>query len=423
MSIEKKRNLLFVTRDFSYPGGTERFFIDLVIHASRFSDFTVHTLDTEGTGIFNPDTHQEMESAGAKVIRTRNHGNQFWDIYRAKQLVDIIEKRNIDIVHSALFNPDFIVLLAKLGSKQVRPLLESFSCYKRLLQICPEITDADENTPSTKLFKWVSTKFCSFSVALEENTPAWTVRKKIIDHKLEPIVSTHADISQLVSSNQFKKWRNWSESTELTPCCSLGEKDLIYIESLKEQRNQLRLELHLSDACKVFCTASRLVPGKGLELLVESFLEHIRNHPQDILIIAGSGQIEEQLKQMAGNHPNIFFTGFIPREELFKIFIASDVGLLLSESEGLPLSIQEMMGCSLPVIATNVGGIPELVNSKNGILVEPNNTIQIKHAFNKIVAYSDEQLAELGSNSLKKIERNFIKERVFTKILQSYEQS
>jgi L-malate glycosyltransferase len=105
---------------------------------------------------------------------------------------------------------------------------------------------------------------------------------------------------------------------------------------------------------------------------------------------------------------HVTFHGWVenPRELLAR----SDVFLLPSDTEGLPLSIIEAMGVGLPCIATNVGGIPELVvNGETGMLISTNSAAELAEAVSELIK-NPEQREKLGQAALHRYENNYTKQ-------------
>lgn len=95
------------------------------------------------------------------------------------------------------------------------------------------------------------------------------------------------------------------------------------------------------------------------------------------MIIAGTGDIgnikKASLERNIQN--NISFPGWLDEIERDHYLKMSDIFFLPSYTEGMPMSILEAMGYGLPVVSTNIGGIPDLVkNNENGYLSDPGNT-------------------------------------------------
>lgn len=143
----------------------------------------------------------------------------------------------------------------------------------------------------------------------------------------------------------------------------------------------------------------RLHPVKGIEFLIAA-VRDIENCPE--LLVAGSGPEEERLKEMAKGL-NIRFLGRIPESE--ELFLQGRVFVLPSLSEGLPQAALEAMSYGLPVVATRVGGIPEVVeHGKTGLLVEPGNPQALREAIERLLG--DEALCDrMSENCLEEIKK------------------
>jgi len=117
----------------------------------------------------------------------------------------------------------------------------------------------------------------------------------------------------------------------------------------------------------------RLAVPKRFDILINVFAEIInRGYTNTRLFIVGDGVLGEGLKILVGNIPSlagyVTFTGALI--DPFPFLCTMDIMVHLSDHEGLPNAIMEGMICGLPIIASNVGGIPELVDDgKNGFLV------------------------------------------------------
>lgn len=118
-----------------------------------------------------------------------------------------------------------------------------------------------------------------------------------------------------------------------------------------------------------------LIPVKGVKYLIES-MKIVRNkYINTNLVIVGDGTDKHELKKLVDElnlHDCVSFIGEVPIHKISYYMAKSDIFVLPSLSEGLPLVILEAMASGLPIIASNVGGIPSLIqNEINGFLVEP----------------------------------------------------
>ena len=118
-------------------------------------------------------------------------------------------------------------------------------------------------------------------------------------------------------------------------------------------------------------TVGRLVPWKRVDRILEAIAQ-IRNMG---LVIVGDGPERERLERMAwglGLNERVYFAGSRSKPETLSLMAACDLFVLNSTYEGLPHVVLEAMSLGLPVVATSVGGTPEVVqHRKNGILISP----------------------------------------------------
>jgi len=117
------------------------------------------------------------------------------------------------------------------------------------------------------------------------------------------------------------------------------------------------------------------------------------------------GPVQPDLAELVitlGLANQIKFTGEIPYEKVGEIVRSASAFITFSNYENQPCSILEALCCGVPVIATKVGGIPEIINSQNGILIEPKNELQLLRAFEMIMEkhnnYNQQAIAEDAKN-------------------------
>jgi teichuronic acid biosynthesis glycosyltransferase TuaC len=176
-------------------------------------------------------------------------------------------------------------------------------------------------------------------------------------------------------------------------------------------KNQSRKKLGLPNNRKIVLSVRRLVYKNGLDTLIESVPKVAQKHPDVLFVVAGKGPsrklVEDRIKEL-GISQNIKLAGFVPDEQLPLYYDAADIFMLPSASgEGLPLVLLEAMACGVPVIATKVGGTPEIVNHmKNGVLVPPIDTEAMAEATSKLL--SEEKLrTTIGEEARRNVENRF----------------
>lgn len=129
-------------------------------------------------------------------------------------------------------------------------------------------------------------------------------------------------------------------------------------------------------------TVAELHPNKGLSYLITAMKQVLKQHPNALSIIVSDGELKAalhlQIKEL-GLEKNVFLTGYL--ENAAEYLKAFNIFVLPSIKEGLPYTILEAAYASLPVVATTVGGIPEMVEDmKTGVLVQAKNSRELSHA-------------------------------------------
>jgi len=170
------------------------------------------------------------------------------------------------------------------------------------------------------------------------------------------------------------------------------------------------------------CFVGRLGKGKGIFDLVDAVkrIEEIGF----IVHLYGDGQVEqvksyiEKLKL----EKKFMIHGWVNHEHMGQVYRNSDIVVLPSYAEGLPMSVLEGMAKGLPVIATPVGGIPEAVyEGENGFLVEPGNIDALADCLQRLV--NDSELrARMGVRSLEIVAEKFSVEAVGCKLKALYDE-
>lgn len=139
--------------------------------------------------------------------------------------------------------------------------------------------------------------------------------------------------------------------------------------------------VNINDENKVLkiIIACRIVKAKGIEFLLEAINElGTDNRKRVILDIYGDGVDKNNFINYCHKNElfNVNFRGNI--NNLHSVIPNYDIAILPSLGEALPFFILESMACGVPVIATNIGGIPEIINSNNGWLIETKSSIAIR---------------------------------------------
>ena len=126
--------------------------------------------------------------------------------------------------------------------------------------------------------------------------------------------------------------------------------------------------------------AGRLSKEKGIEILLEAATQLPDNYH---LLIAGSGPLEEKVRNLADKKTNVHYLGYQSKQNLLSLIRGSDLLIQPSLEEGMSSTLLEAMACGTCILGSNIEGISEIVeNNKTGLLVEPNNRDEL---LNKIL--------------------------------------
>ena len=199
--------------------------------------------------------------------------------------------------------------------------------------------------------------------------------------------------------------------------------DLKHFRQISGKREEMRRNLGIPQNAIVVLTVRRIVYKNGVDTLIEAANIAIKRNSNMFFLIVGNGpnkeSVQERIRQM-GIEKNVFFAGFVSNEELPFYYNAADFFVVPSKSgEGLPLVAEEAMACGLPVIATNVGGIGEILTEKYGKLVPPNSPKLMAEA---ILDYSKMDLPSRKNGIRKMMEEQHSWDKNVDSLVEIYEE-
>lgn len=151
------------------------------------------------------------------------------------------------------------------------------------------------------------------------------------------------------------------------------------------------------------CMAARFSSPKNQELLINTIKNSSFSNRVHVTFL-GDGKLLKECKKVAGSNNSTFsFVGAV--EDVSKYYENADIVMLISNFEGLPISLIEALPLGKPIIASNVGGIPEIVSADNGFCVD-NTQEDIKLCLEKVINNS-KLLEKMGENSRMLYEKDF----------------
>jgi glycosyltransferase involved in cell wall biosynthesis len=184
---------------------------------------------------------------------------------------------------------------------------------------------------------------------------------------------------------------------------------------------ELHKDLWLPHDAPLVGNVAALVPHKGQRYLIDAAPRLLHDHPDARIVIAGEGELRDSLAHQIRHHhldKHVILAGFRP--DVLSVHKAFDVFVMSSVTEGLGTSLLDAMACGKPIVATSVGGIPEVVvDGETGLLVPPRDPAALAAAIARLLG--DRQLRErMGAAGRARVETKFSAEHMVAKTLAVY---
>lgn len=218
--------------------------------------------------------------------------------------------------------------------------------------------------------------------------------------KVQRIVAKNAD-KIIVPSDYFKNLvSGWVSDPSKVHRIYNGI-ELFEIDRKKEKRN-------------IIFSSGRLVPWKGFDVLIDSVLELRKKYPDIELRIAGDGPEREKL--LSKSDDSVKILGFLSKDDIQKELSQASIYVLNTSFESFSFAIVEAMWAGVPVVATKVGNISEIIeDGRDGLLIEPNNKEDIISSIDKILSNPD--FSQKISNEGKVRAKDFSIERTLDQVV------
>lgn len=338
------RTILFLSTS-SGPGGAERVINNLAASLDPQRYRAVLCLFRTGW------LQERSESRGIRTFIIPTHGIADWRW--ALQFRRLLRQERVDLIHGHEFdaNVQGAVVAALAGIPLVATVHGKNYFWEKLRR--------------RLAYRWVNHR--ATMVAVSENLKEFIVEKVG------------------VSPGRVKVLYN---GVDVLPQCDRADVD------------ECRKELGVSQDDQIVGVVGNLYPVKGHQYLIDGIPAILEKCPNTSFVFAGRGQLEPHLKEQVnrlGVDAKVFFLGL--RQDIPRILAMLDVFVLPSLSEGLSMAILEAMIAGKPVVATQVGGNPELVlDGKTGFLVPPGNSQALAASVVALLTNTERaiQLAEEG---------------------------
>lgn len=173
--------------------------------------------------------------------------------------------------------------------------------------------------------------------------------------------------------------------------------------------------------CIYIGIAARLQIVKGIKYLLEASNEILKTNKNIVVLIAGNGLLEKSIKEFINENNisnNVKLLGFV--KDINSFYNAIDINILTSNSESFPYCLLEGARLKKPTIATNVGGIPEMIkNNETGLLIKPFSSKDIVDKINEFI-HDMQKIEKFGQKFYEDICDNFSDEKMAKTHIQIY---
>lgn len=194
--------------------------------------------------------------------------------------------------------------------------------------------------------------------------------------------------------------------------------DIAGVTSGAMERAELLASLGIEDpATQLWISVARLEPQKAHEVTLHALAKLIQSGHRSHLVIVGDGAERDRLEVLTdslGLERHVTFLGY--RTDVSSLLTASDAFVLASRWEGLPNVIMEALVAGRPVVATDVGGVTELViDGVTGFVVPPEDAVALASAMQKVMTLSDDERWRLAAAGRAHVKDNFSLPKVMEK--------
>lgn len=338
------------------PGGAENVVLSLVEYFKHKYPIVIGCLKTGWI-------YDQLVAKGynPKVIPTKNGPVDLKLLYH---LIQLIKTERVGLIHSHLFDTNFYSSIA--------------AKITGISHLCTEHGDIHH--------------------------PSKTSKKNLIKAKILSICSHKIIFVSKYTKAAFCKISNISEAK--SAIIYNGVKLSTFRKSIDVKRKKTELGIARQDL--VVGNIGSLYPVKGQIYLIKAAKIVLQKIPNVKFIIVGAGQLENRLKEEAKNlniADRVLLLGF--REDTHELLKVMDIFVLPSLSEAMPLSLIEAMACSLPSIASNVGGIAEVIDDGlTGFIVPPADPGTLADRITYLLKNS-QSASKIGNRALQKVKANF----------------
>lgn len=315
----------------------------------------------------------KVKGLPAEIIESRGK----FDIRSVSQLVRLIKENNISIIHTHNIKANFLGFLAAKKTKIPIVATNHLWTHSDLKLRIYEFIDG-----------FILNSFANLIIAVSNNIKEDMIRRGMLKSKIEVIPN------------------------------GIEAKDISTVN-----KHNLKNEYGIKDTTIAIGVIARLSPEKGHKYLLEALVKVLRDMKDIIVFIVGDGTLRQSLQEQVENlgiKKWVVFTGY--RTDMEKVYSGIDILVQPSLREGLPITILEAMSYGKAIVATNVGGIPDLIKRGGftGLLVNSGSSEAIYKALLAYILQPDLR-KRLGENAKQFVRENYSLEKMVDSYKKVYE--
>lgn len=321
--------------------------------------------------------------------------------------------------------------------RTINPLKDLFAFFEilsLLFQLKPDIihTNSSKAGGIVGLAGWIyriltnrqiKLIFTAHGWALSEDRPQWQIKLIKLSSQLtalfyDKIICVSDFDRQMAIKNKIA-----SANKLVTIHNGIDLATISFIPREKAQQKILSNKALPADRL-VIGTIAEWTKNKGLIYLLEA-VKQIKQPFDLVLIGSGENPDKEKMYRLTEKYKNIHLIEFVPEaiNHIVDYLKAFDIFVLPSIKEGLPYTIIEAMAAQLPIIATDVGGIPEMIiDQENGLLIQPKNSQQLAEKITYLLD-NPEIAKQLAQKAKQKAEKEFNLEKMVRQTKELYYKS
>ncbi len=261
----------------------------------------------------------------------------------------------------------------------------------------------------------------NFTTKILYNAHGWYFNAKISDKKkktfalIEKILAIKTDKIINISKSEYVSALKYKIASEKKMCIIENGIDFTKFKNNDKYRKETRKKYHIEDSEIIIGVVGRLTEQKDPITMIKAFELVHRKNKNTKLMYVGSGELEKDVKQYAEEKnivDKVIITGWVNNVEQY--IPAFDIAVLPSKWEGFGLVLIEYMACDKPIIATNTGGISDIIlDKRNGFLIRVEDT---KDLSEKIILFiKNKQIKEKMIQTNRRYRKKYMIEQLIEK--------